>query len=165
MVFLTGCGMNGGMEKMFFIKKYEKMYEYPLIDFLQQCLPESNRKLDLDGRHRFYQDIENYFEAFWCMFYDEKIIGTVAVKTLENNMCELKSLYLFERYHGRGLGRRLLTQAIDFARGNRYEKMYLDSLSSSEKALGLYRKVGFIETERYNQNEFADIFMVLDLKL
>ena len=152
------------MEKNIYIDKYEKKHERILIEFLQQCLPESNRTLDLKGRHKFYQDIENYFEAFWCMFDENKIVGTVAVKALDDNRCELKSLYLLERYHGTGWGRRLLIQALSYAKEKGYKEMYLDSLSTSKKALSLYRKVGFVQTERYNQNEFADIFMVLDLK-
>lgn len=152
------------MEKNICIDKYKKKNKSLLIDFLQQCLPESNRTLDLNGCHKFYQDIEKYFEAFWCILDENKIVGTVAVKALDNNRCELKSLYLLERYHGTGWGHRLLIQALGYAKEKGYKEMYLDSLSTSKKALALYRKVGFVQTERYNQNEFADIFMVLDLK-
>lgn len=152
------------METRFYIREYSKKYENSLIDFLQQCLPESGRILELNGRHKFYQEIDDYFAAFWCMFDSDKMIGTVAVKALDNNRCELKSLYLLERYHGTGCGQRLLIQALGYAKERGYKEMYLDSLSTSKKALALYRKVGFIPTERYNQNEFADIFMVLSLK-
>ena len=34
-------------------------------------------------------------------------------------------------------------------------KMYLDSLSTSKKAIFLYFKAGFVETERYNQNDYS----------
>ena len=42
--------------------------------------------------------------------------------------------------------------------------MYLDTLSNSKRAISLYEKIGFKVTKKYNNNEFADIFMVLDLK-
>lgn len=135
-----------------------------LIDFLLKCLPESGRNLDLSGRHAFYQDIEKYFVAFWCMFDNDEIVGTVAVKELDKKKCELKSLYLLENYHGKGLGQSLLRKAVVFGEESGYEKMYLDSLSTSKRALALYRKAGFVTTEQYNQNKFADIFMVLNLK-
>lgn len=54
------------------IEVYNKEYENMLIDFLQRCLPESGRELDINGCHAFYQDIEKYFVAFWCMFDNEK---------------------------------------------------------------------------------------------
>lgn len=146
------------------IREYNKKYENMLIDFLVQCLPESGRNLDLSGRHKFYQDIENHFVAFWCMFDNDKIVGTVAVKELVKKKCELKSLYLLERHHGKGLGQCLLKKAVEFAKESGYEQMYLDSLSTSKKALALYHKAGFVQTEQYNQNEFADVFMVLKLQ-
>ena len=148
----------------FYVKEYNTEYKDKLIDFLQICLPESGRSLDLEGRHSFYNDIEKYFVAFWCMFDNDKIIGTVAVKELDKNRCELKSLYLLECYHGRGLGKYMLGKAIDFSKESRYKKMYLDSLSTSEKAIRLYENLGFIKTRKYNENKFADVFMVLDLK-
>ena len=39
---------------------------------------------------------------------------------------------------------------------------YLDTLSSSKRAVHLYEKAGFEQTERYNDNYTADIFMVLN---
>lgn len=63
-----------------------------------------------------------------------------------------------------GYGKRLLKAAIAYAKDYGYEKMYLDSLSTSKKAIALYRRAGFVDTERYNQNERSDVFMVLDLK-
>ena len=141
-------------------EKYDKKYQEAMIDFLRQCLPESGRVLDINGRHQFYRNIENCLEAFWCLFDGDEVIGTVGVKKLDEKSCELKSLYLYERYHGKGYGRNLITKALEFAKESGYEEMYLDSLSTSKKALALYRKVGFLETERYNQNERSDVFMV-----
>ncbi|MBQ5319351.1 MAG: GNAT family N-acetyltransferase [Oscillospiraceae bacterium] len=144
--------------------EYQKEFEQLLIEFLEQCLPESGRALDLQTRHGFYLDIEHCFKAFWCMFDGGKIIGAVGVKELDNASCELKSLYLLEKYHGMGYGKRLLGKAIDYAKDMGYGKMYLDSLSTSTKAIGLYRRFGFADAERYNENERSDVFMVLDLK-
>jgi len=151
------------MDNRIHIKKYDDSNHGALIEFLQNCLPESGRGFDLQGRHNFYCDIDKNFKSFWVMFDRDEVIGTVAVKELDAEKCELKSLYLYERYHGNGLGRRLITKAIEFAAAFGYKYMYLDSLSTSTKALTLYKKVGFAETERYNQNEKSDVFMFLTL--
>ncbi len=143
--------------------EYQKKYEPQLFAFLEQCLPESGRTLDINGRHSFYKNIDNCFKAFWCMFDEGKIIGAVAIKEMDKCCCELKSLYLLERYHGKGYGKSLLQRAITYAKEIGYEKIYLDSLSTSIKAIALYRKAGFVDTERYNQNERSDVFMMLDL--
>lgn len=41
--------------------EYRKEYEPLLISFLEKCLPESHRCLDINGRHSYYLDIEEYF--------------------------------------------------------------------------------------------------------
>lgn len=110
-----------------------------------------------------YYKIEEYFEYFWCLFDGENIIGTVALKKLNDEHCELKSLYLLEQYHKNGLGYQLLKTAILKAQGDGYKEMYLDTISSSKNAIYLYEKMGFIRIERYNSNSVANIFMVLKL--
>jgi len=117
------------MDNRIHIKKYDDSNHGALIEFLQNCLPESGRGFDLQGRHNFYCDIDKNFKSFWVMFDRDEVIGTVAVKELDAEKCELKSLYLYERYHGNGLGRRLITKAIEFAAAFGYKYMYLDSLS------------------------------------
>ncbi len=110
-----------------------------------------------------YNSIEEFFENFWCLFDGKDIIGTVALKKRNDEHCELKSLYLLEQYHKKGLGYQLLKTAILKARQDGYKEMYLDTLSSSTKAVSLYEKMGFVRIERYNTNYIADIFMVLKL--
>lgn len=39
--------------------------------------------------------------------------------------------------------------------------MYLDTLSTSKEAIRLYKKIGFVDTKRYNENKIADVFMEL----
>ena len=121
------------------------------------------RKLDLDQKHKSYLDVQHCFDSFWIMLDGEEIIGTAALKRMDECRCELKSLYLYERFQGRGLGRMLLKTVIEEAVRSGYREMYLDTLSTSARALILYEKAGFVRTERYNKNYDADIFMVLKL--
>ena len=145
------------------IVEFEPEYQEKVWKFLEKCLPESGRTFDLSGRHREYMDIGNNFEKFWCVFDGEAITGTVALKRMNDTEIELKSLYLLEKYHGRGLGRQLLETALKYAAEKEYKTILLDTKSSSEKAIRLYRKAGFVMTERYNNNENADVFMKLSI--
>ena len=148
---------------MYLIQKFNDQYTEKLIFFLRRCLPESGRKLDLDQKHKSYLDVQHCFDSFWIMLDGEEIIGTAALKRMDECRCELKSLYLYERFQGRGLGRKLLETVIEEAAESGYREMYLDTLSTSARALILYEKAGFVRTERYNENYDADIFMVLKL--
>ena len=145
------------------IQKYKRQYHDKLLQFLEICLPQSDRKFEPDGRHKMYRNVTGYFEHFWCLFDGEDMIGTAALKKLDSGRCELKALYLLEKYHKKGLGRRLLNTVLQKARQDGYGEIYLDTLSSSRRAVCLYEKAGFERTERYNENYTADIFMVLKL--
>ncbi len=146
------------------IKEYLVGYKERLIPFLEKCLPESGRDLDLNGRHSFYNDIKGHFRKFWCMFDKDEIIGAVGIRTIDNESCELKSLYLYEKYHGKKLGYRLMKTAVRNAKMLGFKRMYLDTYKKSEKAVSLYEKMGFTYTENYNNNPVSDVFMVLDLE-
>ena len=148
---------------MIYIREYHRKDKDGLFRFLEKCLPQSGRILELDGRHNMYCKMEEYFDQFWCLFDGEKIIGTAALKKLDEKRCELKSLYLLEEYHQLGWGRQLLKTALLKAERDDYKEMYLDTLSTSKKAISLYEKMGFTRIERYNDNDKADVFMVLKL--
>lgn len=53
----------------------------------------------------------------------------------------------------------MIDKAFDYAKKNAIKEMYLDTLSSSEGAIRLYRKNGFVETLKYNDNMVVDLFM------
>jgi len=151
------------MEQYKILEYKEENYE-KVIEFMQKCLPESGRSFALDSKHKAYQNISENFLKFWCLFDNEKLIGTVAIRPLKEKQCELKSLYLYEEYHGHKLGYKMFGIAIDAARQAGYEKMYLDTISaSSKRAIKLYKRAGFTYTERYNDNPVTDVFMVLKL--
>ena len=156
------------MNEAFIIEAFDKKYEEFVILFLKKCLPQSGRTLDLEERHSLYLDIEKNFAYFWCMFDrstgKNKLIGTIAVRDLGAGRCELKSVYLLEKYHGRGLGYMMLQKAVSKAREAGYSAMYLDTMSSSRKAIALYEKAGFVMTDRYNESPFTDVFMVMPIQ-
>lgn len=149
---------------MYQIQRYNAEYADELLYFLGNCLPESGRKLDLNGKHKSYLNVSRNFEAFWIMLDGKEVIGTAALKKMDEHCCELKSLYLYKRFQGRGFGRNLLETVIAEAKRTGYREMYLDTLSSSTRAITLYEKAGFVITERYNENRDADLFMVLEIR-
>ena len=130
---------------------YNDSYKQKVFDFTDKCFDELGKKFDPSGRHYFYNDIENYFVVFYCL----KIIDEFTV--------ELKAMYLDQEYRGQGLGRKLMGIVISEAKRLGYKSIVLDSMSQYKSALKLYEKTGFKNTERYNDNMYADVFMRLDL--
>lgn len=142
---------------------YDASYKQRVFDFTGKCFDELGKKFEPCGRHYFYNDIEKSFEAFFCMTDEEKVIGTVALKRIDAYTVELKALYLDKAYRGQHLGSRLINAAIDEAKALGFKSMVLDSMSKYKEALRLYEKCGFKNTERFNDNVYADVFMKLEL--
>lgn len=147
----------------FGIVKYNDRMLSGVMDFFSKVFPESGKVFEPQGRHTVFADIEHNFMGFWCLMDDSDIIGTVAVKRLNDSQCELKGLYLYKKYHGQRLGYRLIQTAISFAQYSGFSQMLLDTVAGYERAMRLYTKMGFKPTERYNSNERADVFMSLEL--
>ena len=91
----------------------------------------------------------------------QKIVGTTAVRNLKQfeSTCELKRMYVLNKFRRLGLGQKLLDIAIDFARSVGYSRIVLDSSKTLRAARALYLKNGFVDIPKYNDNYRADVFM------
>jgi putative acetyltransferase len=92
------------------------------------------------------------------------IIGTGALRRLEEGVGEIKRLWLLPEYHGRGLGRQLMLRLIDIARDNGYTKIRLETSPKFQpRAYAFYLKLGFYEIPRYGDDpDDVGMEMVVD---
>lgn len=119
-------------------------------------------------RHDDVADVERYYMkngCFWCLLDNENVIGTVAIRPIDNvkRIVELKRMFVLPEYQGKGYGRLLLEHAITYSRERNYHKMCLDTRKEFSAAQYLYRNVGFQATDRYNDNEHAELYFELVL--
>lgn len=146
------------------IEPYTNVLRKGVFDFTERCFSELGKRFEPEGRHGFYNDIENEFIVFYCLISDGTVVGTVGLKKIDDKTAELKSLYLDKDLRGQGWGSKLMQYAINFANDSGYKTIVLDSMSQYKEALKLYERFGFKSYERYNDNQYADVFMRLDLK-
>ncbi len=78
--------------------------------------------------------------------------GVVAMRALDPFTAELKRLFVRPEFQGAGLGRALAEAVIDTARRRGYSRLRLDTLPSMGTAIGLYRRLGFVEIDPYTAN-------------
>jgi ribosomal protein S18 acetylase RimI-like enzyme len=101
------------------------------------------------------------------IFENDRLIGFGGLKHKENGRVELCNLHLHPDYHGQGLGKRLSYALIDDARELDYETIELHVTVTQDSAIGLYKRLGFVETKRqvYDVagNSYDTVFMEMKL--
>lgn len=83
---------------------------------------------------------------------DGQIVGCIALRKVEEAICEMKRLYVRPVARGLGLGTLLVDRLIDEAREAGYDEMRLDVLEEFKQARKLYAAFGFVPAEPVSFN-------------
>jgi putative acetyltransferase len=95
----------------------------------------------------------------------DKAIGCVGLRPLDTeSACEMKRLYVAPQGRGSGLGKALVKQVIEEAKGIGYRSIRLDTLRTMSEAQNLYKRLGFVERKPYYDTPVeGTVFFELDL--
>ena len=147
---------------------FKSNMQQSVVVFFEKCLSAVGITYSPMDRHADVADVEQYYMrngCFWCLFDNEVLIGTVAIRIIDidNKVVELKRMFILPECQGKGYGRLLLEYAINYAREQQYNKICLDTRKQFSAAQHLYRSSGFQETDKYNDNEHAELYFELVL--
>jgi diamine N-acetyltransferase len=78
---------------------------------------------------------------------------------------ELKRLYLFYRFHGNGIGKKLMQEVLSFAERMKSESCWLQVHEANTHAIEFYRRCGFVQTGSNLFRAGEGSYRVLTLRL
>ena len=84
--------------------------------------------------------------------------GVACMKSIRDDTCEIKRMYVRPVYRGKKIGRNLLNQLIQDAKEIGYSKILLDSAQFMREAHSLYRSAGFKDIKLYPETEMSEDF-------
>jgi putative acetyltransferase len=109
--------------------------------------------INRQGTAYYDESLNNLSEAFTLVdsayfvgVVDGKVVGGAGIyptEGLPTGTCELVKMYLLPGTRGKGLGKLLIENCIDFALKAGYDKIYLETMPELEKAVAIYKKLGF----------------------
>lgn len=87
-------------------------------------------------------------ESIWILKEADRIVGSVAIVRRSEEEAQLRWLLLEPEIRGRGIGRWLVEEALDFCRISGYKSIFLWTVDTLYIAANLYRTEGFVQKER-----------------
>lgn len=84
-------------------------------------------------------------DGLWIAATEDRIVGAVAINGQEAETvgARLRWLIVEPEYQGRGLGKRLIQEAVAFCRRARFRRVWLTTFAGLDAARRLYERQGF----------------------
>ena len=122
--------------------------------------PESIHALDLDALRQ--PEI-----TFWTVWENGELLGCGALKELDSQHGEIKSMRTSDRHRRKGVGRAMLTHILEEARRRGYKRLSLETGSHEAfaPARSLYAAMGFTYCEPFADYRLDpySVFMTMEL--
>ena len=98
-------------------------------------------------------------DGFWLAMVDDKIVGAVAIdgKEVKTSGARLRWFIVEPEYQGRGVGQRLLQEAIAFCRRDDIPRVYLHSFAGLDAARHVYEKFNFMLREERQEKTWGRV--------
>lgn len=141
------------------IRKYKKTDQKAVKDFVLHILEEyrfchrPEWDYDLEDPHAHYLAKGG---IFLVCFENGKVVGTVAVKPIDDKVVELKRLYLHPDVRSKGHGQKLVDMMLEFSQEKNFKKIVLDTWIGMKAAQNLYLKKGFTVKETKGEQMFME---------
>ena len=104
---------------------------------------------------KFIQHYDPKRERCWIAEKDDEVVGSVFLVAHLKSTAKLRLLYVEPSARGLGIGSRLVSECVRFARQAGYKKMVLWTQSELDAARHIYKKAGFQVVEKKKHQSFS----------
>jgi GNAT superfamily N-acetyltransferase len=92
--------------------------------------------------------------TIWVAESNGQIAGFIAIVGIDGETAQLRWFLIEPEFRGIGLGRRLMTIAMDYCCDKKYKKVFLWTFHGLDTACHLYKTHGFVLTEQVRNDSW-----------
>ena len=99
------------------------------------------------------KELSNIFSQFFFIYFNNDVAGYLKINTndaqseeMGDLSLEIERIYIKNKFHKHGLGKKLLNKAFEIAVELNKQKIWLGVWGKNENAIAFYKKMGFVET-------------------
>lgn len=111
--------------------------------YVMESLVEFYRQYDLDK------------DKVWVVEDQGRMVGFLLLMHRPENQAQLRYFILEKNYRGFGLGRKLISEWMDFYREKAYAEAFLYTTSGLDSAVHLYESFGFRKVTEKHSEDFG----------
>ena len=127
---------------------YSDKYREATIKLIFDILEDELGRHSKSGRPDLYNIPQVYQKNkgnFWIAVDDKRVVGTVGLSDHGRQRGYLERMYVDKEYRRKGLGKKLLSYLLKFAKSNGYKKIFLSTWEGMVAANNFYIKNGFLK--------------------
>ncbi len=124
---------------------------------LERAFDEAGEFEDINNPALYYFDNKG---IFLVIVDDGEVVGTGSIKRLNEDICELKRMWILRAYRAQGWGKVIAEALLQFARAAGYGRAWLEVYDRQlqARAIAFYQALGFYEIPPYKESP-AKLYM------
>ncbi|NWF93390.1 MAG: GNAT family N-acetyltransferase [Syntrophaceae bacterium] len=105
----------------------------------------------------FLRRFDETRDGFWVAEAEERIVGSIAIDGIRHDQqgAHLRWFIVAPEAQGRGIGNRLIEEAVEFCRSKKFKGIYLWTFAGLDPARHLYEKWGFRLCEEHEGTQWG----------
>ena len=119
------------------------IYRHGVIYAIENQLDETFEAYVAKYIAEFIEDYDSNKEHFWVVEKDADIVGSIAIVKVDDKVAQLRWFLVEPFARNKGIGTKLINEALSFCRNKGYQKIVLGTISELKAARRIYIKNGF----------------------